>query len=406
MNAPFHKKGAFHYSYITVDQTRLARVWEEKHMSISSDQYMQKMETGMVDVRQCVIKMEASLQKLVADSKAMQQLVKQSLVKDKQGAAAGKSDAGADAKKGDAAKGSTSDTIISSLSRKLADGIGGAILKMLGLEEKKKDASAGNQAQGAGTGAGSKNDKSENKEKADSLKGKSSLEIMQKAIEDFGGSAEDANKRIYDSMSVALKSSSDALVKFVSTGKLNFSDLAKSIISDIMKIQAKAAIAGLAQFLLGSAVSFFGGGTTETTGTANFKPNVSDNWGLGSFGDISGLSAGSSSSGFRFTPSGAGGFDIPAGVNPVTQLHEKEMVLPAQYADVIRGLANNGAAGDGININTSVSVSNDGTSNQKSDGGNSSQRQLANMINDQTRAVIAREMRQGGLIWNMRMGVA
>ena len=37
-------------------------------MSISSDQYMQKMETGMIDVRQCVIKMEASLQKLVADS--------------------------------------------------------------------------------------------------------------------------------------------------------------------------------------------------------------------------------------------------------------------------------------------------------------------------------------------------
>ena len=104
----------------------------------------------------------------------------------------------------------------------------------------------------------------------------------------------------------------------------------------------------------------------------------------------------------------AAGFDVPAGVNPLTQLHEKEMVLPSKYADVIRGLANTGgvSSGGGININTSVSVSNDGTSNQKSDGGNSSQRQLADMINDQTKAVIAREMRQGGLIWNMRMGVA
>lgn len=72
-----------------------------------------------------------------------------------------------------------------------------------------------------------------------------------------------------------------------------------------------------------------------------------------------------------------------------------------------RGLANNGgASGGGININTSISVASDGTSNQKSDGGGSSQRQLADMINDQTKAVIAREMRQGGLIWNMRMGVA
>ena len=93
----------------------------------------------MVDVRQCVIKMEASLQKLVADSKAMQQLVKQSLAKDKQGAAAGKSDAGADAKKGDSAKSGLLDNVISSLSKKLADGIGGALLKVLGLEEKKKD---------------------------------------------------------------------------------------------------------------------------------------------------------------------------------------------------------------------------------------------------------------------------
>ena len=44
--------------------------------------------------------------------------------------------------------------------------------------------------------------------------------------------------------------------------------------------------------------------------------------------------------------SAEGGYDIPAGVNPVTQLHEKEMVLPKAQADVIRGLATRGA-GDG-----------------------------------------------------------
>lgn len=378
-------------------------------MSISSDQYMQKMETGMVDVRQCVIKMEASLQKLVADSKAMQQLVKQSLAKDKQGAAAGKSDAGADAKKGDSAKSGLLDNVISSLSKKLADGIGGALLKVLGLEEKKKDNGAAGQAQGAGTGAGAagKDDKAKanKKENADSLKDKSTVEIMEQAIKDFGGTAEDANKRIYDSMSVALKSSSDALVKFVTTGKLNFSDLAKSIISDIMKIQAKAAIAGLAQFLLGTVSSFIGGfGDSGSIPAGERLVDQKLNLNVGGTGGSGlGFNPNGSGPGFR----AAGGFDVPSGVNPVTRLHEKEMVLPAQYADVIRGLANNGGApGGGININTSISVASDGTSNQKSDGGGSSQRQLADMINDQTRAVIAREMRQGGLIWNMRMGVA
>ena len=42
--------------------------------------------------------------------------------------------------------------------------------------------------------------------------------------------------------------------------------------------------------------------------------------------------------------SAEGGFDIPRGMNPVTQLHQEEMVLPAQYANVIRGMAANGGA--------------------------------------------------------------
>ena len=36
--------------------------------------------------------------------------------------------------------------------------------------------------------------------------------------------------------------------------------------------------------------------------------------------------------------SARGGYDIPAGVNPMTQLHEEEMVLPAQHANTIRSL--------------------------------------------------------------------
>lgn len=49
-------------------------------------------------------------------------------------------------------------------------------------------------------------------------------------------------------------------------------------------------------------------------------------------------------------PAAAKGFDIPAGVNPITQLHEKEMVLPAKQADVIRNMADSGDTGGGVNI--------------------------------------------------------
>lgn len=43
--------------------------------------------------------------------------------------------------------------------------------------------------------------------------------------------------------------------------------------------------------------------------------------------------------------SAEGGYDIPGGVNPMTQLHEREMVLPSQHADVIRALGENGGLG-------------------------------------------------------------
>ena len=46
--------------------------------------------------------------------------------------------------------------------------------------------------------------------------------------------------------------------------------------------------------------------------------------------------------------SAAGGWDIPAGVNPVAQLHAKEMVLPAAQAEVIRQLAEGGSVGAGV----------------------------------------------------------
>ncbi len=49
--------------------------------------------------------------------------------------------------------------------------------------------------------------------------------------------------------------------------------------------------------------------------------------------------------------SAAGGFDIPAGVNPLTQLHAQEMVLPARLANPMRsfleGYGGGGVAGGG-----------------------------------------------------------
>lgn len=48
--------------------------------------------------------------------------------------------------------------------------------------------------------------------------------------------------------------------------------------------------------------------------------------------------------------SAEGGYDVPAGVNPVAQIHAREMVLPAEHADTIRKLGKEGAGGGKITI--------------------------------------------------------
>lgn len=48
--------------------------------------------------------------------------------------------------------------------------------------------------------------------------------------------------------------------------------------------------------------------------------------------------------------SAAGGFDIPSGLNPVTQLHANEMVLPAELANKVRGMTEGGSGETHVHI--------------------------------------------------------
>ena len=92
------------------------------------------------------------------------------------------------------------------------------------------------------------------------------------------------------------------------------------------------------------------------------------------------------------------GYDIPAGVNPVTQLHEKEMVLPQAQANVIRNIAKNNGS-DGANsmkpINVNVSVDAKGSSVE---GDDSQSKQLGAMIGNAVRSILIQEQRPGGML--------
>jgi hypothetical protein len=106
--------------------------------------------------------------------------------------------------------------------------------------------------------------------------------------------------------------------------------LAKSAskLTAVGQISANAGVAGAAATASAAAIPFYG-------------------WAMA---PEAGLAASAAAMSFMPLASARNGFDIPAGLNPITQLHEKEMVLPAAQADVVRGLSD-GGGGTGQTIN-------------------------------------------------------
>ena len=76
-------------------------------------------------------------------------------------------------------------------------------------------------------------------------------------------------------MTSAFDSASDALADFVMTGKLDFADLANSIISDLARIAARQAIGGIVGGIAGSLGNLFGGGGFSlSSGQSSWVSNV------------------------------------------------------------------------------------------------------------------------------------
>lgn len=132
----------------------------------------------------------------------------------------------------------------------------------------------------------------------------------------------------------AFQGMEDALVNFAMTGKLSFKDLANSIIADIVRTQARAAVSGLFGNILGAV----GLGTTSIAGASLGSEFVRD-VGLNAAGLV-----GMSSGGYT----GDGGKYEPAGI-----VHRGEYVINAAstrklglgYLNSLNGYANGGLVG-------------------------------------------------------------
>jgi lambda family phage tail tape measure protein len=83
---------------------------------------------------------------------------------------------------------------------------------------------------------------------------------MKRGLQGYTDSAMNLGAQLEAAFGNAFKGMEDALVKFATTGKLNFTDMANSIISDLIRIQIRASITGPLSSALSSGIASLVGG--------------------------------------------------------------------------------------------------------------------------------------------------
>ncbi|MNM87653.1 Lambda phage tail tape-measure protein [compost metagenome] len=96
------------------------------------------------------------------------------------------------------------------------------------------------------------------------------------AMANYAESSRNAMAQASSTATNAFKRMEDGIVTFATTGKFNFKDFTQSVIADLVRIQARAALSGIISqlgSLIGSAVGGTAGGTdTGTAGVSSTSP--------------------------------------------------------------------------------------------------------------------------------------
>lgn len=206
-------------------------------------------------------------------------------------------------------------------------------------------------------------------------------EALRKYQDDAGNAA----AQVSGVMTNAFKSMEDALVNFTMKGKFNFRGLVESILSDLVRLQARQAVsssAGWLQTIVGAAISGSLGSITSGSAYSLTTAPSYDGGGIGlqmgggqglTTGGGQGLGGSGASSNFW---SGSGGVPkLATGTNYVPYdefpaiLHKGEAVVPAAYNPAAGGAQGGGGGSGPITIinNTSAPIGRV-TERQGSDG--------------------------------------
>lgn len=205
-----------------------------------------------------------------------------------------------------------------------------------------------------------------------------------KALNDYLDTATNIAQQTENVFSDGFKGMEDALVNFTKTGKLSFTDMANSIITDLARIMVRQNITGpLAGWLSGGIGSLFGGGSSAAADS--MVGYMTDPWAFANGGVMSGKGS------LPLHRYASGGIASSPQLALFGEGRMNEAYVPLPDG---RSIPVTMKGGTGGNIQVTVNV--DGTGNVQSDS--NSGKQIGTMIASAVKSILINEKRPGGLL--------
>lgn len=229
-----------------------------------------------------------------------------------------------------------------------------------------------------------------------------------RAIADYADQAGNVAASTASAFQDAFKGMEDAFATFVTTGKISFSSLATSVISDIARMEARAAISGLFSYAQNALGDLFGASSSSTSSAAASATSYAFH--LAGGGAISGPGTSTSDS----IPVMASDGEYMLNAKAVSRIGVENLdAMNSGHVNGWRRFATGGYIGNsapslasrgGGDVTIAPQISVEGGSDASANASNAGD--LNRKITAAIRTVVANERKQGGALWKMKNGVA
>ncbi|HEL4296716.1 TPA: phage tail length tape measure family protein [Stenotrophomonas maltophilia] len=209
-----------------------------------------------------------------------------------------------------------------------------------------------------------------------------------RAWEDYAFAARNAMDQASGVMQTALSGWEDMWVRFAETGKLSFSDLTRSVIADLIRIEARQ-----------GAVNLFGGLLGSLGGGGGIGGVVKETIPLLGFGG--GRARGGGVDGSSFYEVGEGGRP------ELFKQNGKTFLIPGNNGQVVPAAPTSGGgagAGQVVQINSTINVQSDGSTSTDTSASGAGAAELQRNFNAMANQWAIEQSRGNGVLWKMRNG--